>query len=1072
MSLKSVYQTFDRRVLVCSGKKILENRVKPLLKETTKYHRASAFFSPLIIKSIFKELSICLQSGGEVRLVIGLHDGDKLIPVLNEIEENDRERKFKTAVSRILKNDIKDCLKLLEDIRNLPKIFSELIDQNLIKVKFASVKQDYNSYLETGQWPADDSLFHPKISLFYNKDEIVAISGSINETNKGYGNNIEQATTVNSWEHQEIILNHEEDFNKIWNDNHDEAITIDFGEQFREIINQIVERSDEYRKIVRDTRMTMHDLKNELADCQNYFQLFFDDVELMPHQQQIYKNALSRWPVKALLADEVGLGKTIEAGAIIKYLLDIKDLKTTNILVPASLRYQWQTELYNLFGLRFYIYEPGKDCLVFKPNNTLQDEIKGVKVEDIATLDCNNIIFSWHYLRSFFSNKEVTLSEVLKPDLIVVDEAHGARLKDTNEENYESTLLYDLLEDALPDIPHQLLLTATPQQIDYLDYVSLLNLLTNEYKPDEDSLARIAKLNRKHSLSPYEIQLSMEEIDELKNEIFNYINIEYNRDDPRSMINAYDREKYINYHPTTIFTLRNTRRLLEDIGYTFPATKIYSNAINIGQEYKNLFSKVENYIDNQLFEFEQTAVDKKGIGFVKTVYSQRIVSSIKALHDSLLQRKSKLKTILRDGYITKDGAIVSEDIDGEEDVYDFGTEKIELDDYLKQVANNEINYIDEILHEINISSKDPKINFCIDKIKEHLRVGDKIIVFSRFTSTTNSLVENLREILDVEFGRFQGDKIQTIYKNNDTSLSRSSISEKFSNGDFSLMICSDAASEGLNLQTANVLINLDVPWNPARLLQRFGRIDRFGQKKDKLFFYNLFYPNTVEDKMYTRLHERNENFRTVLGYTPDITSEDHVNKLRDLELLDYDIDESDEFDYSNTFIEFSESNTRYIHDLILYRLKGLDSVTINESRKTIEVDDNKFSYSEDITDPDYLSLTHNLFNILPKANSEELADIYVIRNLENEELIYCIQIDNNLLPIYKLDDIVDLCVTGRISADGRLFEKDQINEMMNVILDCNESHIINHNRLLFENKSNFNPNYEIEKVGTFSIKVT
>jgi SNF2 family DNA or RNA helicase len=119
----------------------------------------------------------------------------------------------------------------------------------------------------------------------------------------------------------------------------------------------------------------------------------------------------------------------------------------------------------------------------------------------------------------------------------------------------------------------------------------------------------------------------------------------------------------------------------------------------------------------------------------------------------------------------------------------------------------------------------------------------------------------------------------------------------------------------LNLQTANVIINVDVPWNPARLLQRFGRIDRFGQKKENIFFYNLFYPGTIEDLMYSRLHQRNNDFRELLGATPEITSEDHIRDLQLREILDQP--NNPEFSYRNSLIKFMPEHNIRIHDLIL-----------------------------------------------------------------------------------------------------------------------------------------------------------
>ena len=136
MSLKSEFNKFDSTISTTEGIVILESRVKPLLRASKEYNRITAFFSPTVISSIFTELSTCLSSGGSIKLIIGIHDASKLIPVLNEIDRPDPQDRFVQAVKKILYNDIEACLKLMGNAQNIPKLFSELIRQNYIEIHY------------------------------------------------------------------------------------------------------------------------------------------------------------------------------------------------------------------------------------------------------------------------------------------------------------------------------------------------------------------------------------------------------------------------------------------------------------------------------------------------------------------------------------------------------------------------------------------------------------------------------------------------------------------------------------------------------------------------------------------------------------------------------------------------------------------------------------------------------------------------------------------------------------------------------------------------------------------------
>lgn len=1074
MSLRKVYESFKPLFLISKGEIILESRVKPLLRASREYNRISAFFSPTLIKAIFTELTICLRSGGTVKLVVGIHDAEKLSPVLQAIDNPNPREKFAIAVQKILENDIEECLRLMDRSHNIPFLFAELVKQELIQIKFASVKRDYDEYVATGEWPEDDSLFHPKVSIFRDEQDVVVLSGSINETNKGYGGNVENALCLSSWGSPELVEPHEEEFEAIWSGTHKDTTTLPFSSQFKKLISSIINNSKEYRRIMNESLLSVDDFRRLLSNSPLLYPFSFTDVRLLPHQRAIFKTVLSRWPVKALIADEVGLGKTIEAGSVLSYLYRFTGLRRFVLLVPSNLRYQWQTEMYNLFGMRFYVFEPQARKLIFKPNNELLDEVSNVEPGEFFCHGIERIIFSWHYIRLSNEAGSYKLTAEDNIDVLLVDEAHGARLKQNGSEEVTSTKLYEFLNYILPHVEHKLLLTATPQQTSSLDYLGLLKLVSGHNDLQEGSIDRIANLNLNQVLSTQQKMDAVGELVELKNIIPTIPDITCDLDDPLSVMSVYSDDLYIRYHPTTLFTLRNTRESLKSIGYTFPHVNLFSSPIDIPTSQLRLFRLINAYVEQILYSFERNALGNRGSGFIQAIYYQRIVSSLQACYDTLVNRRARLQQIVDNWYVEGTGVVEDiEDEEGEDNAVPAG--RIVLDEAQVQEAAREISYIKEIINNIERfnflsgSIYDPKISKAMEIIKEHLDLGNQIIVFSRFTSTTNFIVDKLKEDANILFGRFQGNLIQKVQGNWVENQTRTTIAESFRRGEFPLIICSDAASEGLNLQSANVLINIDVPWNPARLLQRFGRIDRFGQKKGHLYFYNLFYPGTIEDRMYSRLHERNEDFRTVLGTTPNVTTPEHIDELLFQGILR---PEASEPIYRNTMIRYSSASSFRIHELIIERLERRSDVEITDS--SIKIGDKGFQYSKDETDKDYLDLNHPIFSAIERKVLGQPYPVYSLNNSEGHSFFFCLKLEERFVPVTSLEAIIDYLILNEMTVrlPATKYTENNLGDLLINVIHENSSTMVNHDKIkLSEDAVSLYNGLNLKRVGTISGKV-
>lgn len=1060
MSLRTAIPDFKTDIVrLEKGWKILEHYIKPLLAESREYLKISSFFTPAVIKSVLQELQSCFQQKGSVRLIIGIHDSSKLIPILDQLTHPDPDERFRQAVTRIVSQELHNAVRLLEDPRLFYAVMAELIRQDLIQIKIAAVRTDYTRYHDSGQWPQDDSIFHPKVSLFRDGEFTVSMNGSINSTLKGFGENVEDASFSGSWFSPKAGI-YENIFEQIWNNTHEDSHTLDFNEQIRAIVSGVIELPFFTKPADPDngedtSGAKTTDLIKLLSNSPNYFHFFFVKVRLLPHQVAIYQSMLSRWPVQGLIADEVGLGKTIEAGAIVSYAVRFLNVKRIALLVPASLRGQWQSEMHQLFGLKFYIYEPDGCRLVFYGDGGEEDEttdiIEGVNPGNFFDHGIESIIFSWHYLRQVNADGSFRLSVQDNIDLMVVDEAHGARMSRQLNSEIETTRLYQLLDQLAPAVAHKLLLTATPFQTSVDDYISLINILMGESRVDESSMDRVSILNRNFRL---ENQQKVDAVAELVNYTAYKIDGlpgDLDSDDPAALFRLYSDPMYLNNHPTTIYTVRNTRDRLKAIGYTFPNTHISSHAIILETKQTDLISLITAYIDNQLFNFE-TSIGVRGLGLVKTIYSQRIVSSFQASYDTLEKRNEKLQR-----YIEKRTASIAVADGQNEDDADLvdnaaTTAAIAVTNAEIAIAQTEIEYIQEILNKITrrlfvgTEIVDPKVEEAIRIIQHHLSQGDKVIVFSRFTSTTAFLVERLKRLNSFSFGRFEGDYKQVIEGTNVENMSRELIARRFAEGAFPVIVCSDAASEGLNLQSANVVINVDVPWNPARILQRFGRIDRFGQKKTELYFYNLFYPGTIEDRMYSRLHRRNLEFRELLGTTPDITSRGH---LRDLNLVMDDTNEV--LSYKNTLLQLQPKDNIRPHEIILERLNCLPAFEITKT--SIRYENMLHSYSTDELDALYLDLNHPLFAEIDLSTTH-LTGLY---NSKEDLLFICVK-DNDsnnkdkVYPLLNLSDILDHIVLNNwlspaLPADSISLQTPEND--LDDFLKRQAKGVINHNKILF-----------------------
>ena len=567
------------------------------------------------------------------------------------------------------------------------------------------------------------------------------------------------------------------------------------------------------------------------------------DLDPLPHQiKAVYGELLPRTPLRYLLADDPGAGKTIMAGLYIKELLLRGDLARCMIVAPGSLVDQWQEELLDKFSLRFELLtrsmiDESLDGGVFDRHPLL-----------IARMDQ---LSRDEDLQARFEQSDW--------DLIVVDEAHrmsahyyGAELKTTKR--------YDLGRILGKVARHLLLMTATPHA-----------------GKEEDFQLFMALLDADRFEGRY-----------------------------RDAVHSIDTEGLM-------------RRMIKEDLYTFdgkplfPERFAYTVPYQLSEGEQQLYEAVTQYVREQMNRAERLKAAGEGrrgntVGFALTILQRRLASSPEAILRSLERRRKRLEQTRQDSLaeqgagdagvkrrlaellgrtvdLDEDSAddLTGEELENsEEDVVDAAsaaTTIAELDAEIAILAD-----LEELARRVRHAGTDKKWTelrtLLLDQEAMYEPDGTrrKIIIFTEHRDTLNYLEEKIRSEI---FGK---DEPVVSIHGGVRREQRRAIQELFrQDKDTEVLVATDAAGEGLNLQRAHLMVNYDLPWNPNRIEQRFGRIHRIGQA-EVCHLWNLVATETREGAVFQRLLEKmEEQRRAYKGRIFDVLGESFEGKpLRDL----------------------------------------------------------------------------------------------------------------------------------------------------------------------------------------------
>jgi len=533
-------------------------------------------------------------------------------------------------------------------------------------------------------------------------------------------------------------------------------------------------------------------------------------VDPLPHQvEAVYKYLLPQPKIRFLLADDTGAGKTIMAGLLVKELIMRKIVKRVLIVTPGGLTKQWQEDEMGVkFNIPFKLVNRSvfsSEPTVFQTSNLIVTSIDFICREDVIQVIEKNI---W--------------------DLVIFDEAHKLSAYEYGEKIYKSKR-YEVAHIISKQCEHLLLLTATPHRGRKDTFKRLMQLL------DEDIFAT----------------------DDL----------------------ATERVRELSLNGVNKFFIRRLKEDMKDWNGTSLYKKRYTKTVsyNLTPDEKRLYDAVTNYLTKRKKEANETK--NIHVSLALQVMQRRLVSSIYAIRNTLQKRWLALQELSDE--LDKNPSLWKQRIKLEEFEITNINDLDELDDEERDVLDNimadpkklKLFTTAKSLSEIKVEAGEVKslfemANTLYNKQQEEQKYtelkklltsqgvieGEKLVIFTEHKDTLLYLQERLSN---------NGYHVAIIHGGMSVDERRESQC-RFMTPDIQILICTDAAGEGINLQFCRLLINWDIPWNPNRLEQRMGRIHRYGQKSDVIVF-NMVAGNTREGVVLEKLLTKLDIIREQLG---------------------------------------------------------------------------------------------------------------------------------------------------------------------------------------------------------------
>ena len=550
-------------------------------------------------------------------------------------------------------------------------------------------------------------------------------------------------------------------------------------------------------------------------------------VDPLPHQiTAVYDSMLTRQPLRFLLADDPGAGKTIMAGLLIKELVARGDLERCLVVCPGSLAEQWQDELYRRFQLPFEIMTNDKLEAAHTGNWFSETPLAIARLDKLA--------------------RDEDVQALLRArdggwDLVICDEAHKMSASFFGGE-IRYTKRYRLGQMLSTRTRHFLLLTATPHN-----------------GKEEDFQLFMALLDGDRFEGRFRDGVHTADVSDLM----------------RRMV----KERLFKFDATPLF----------------PERRAYAVPYKLSDGEARLYREVTDYVKEEFNRAEALQSDKRAgtVGFALTILQRRLASSPEAIYQSLRRRKERLESRLRELQLLHRGSQVAaslsasvpewddediadledapddEIVAAEEEILDRATAARTFDELRAEIQS--LRRLESLAQTVRAGGDDKKWQELADLLNRLFTAASdvneepfvpsphqKLVVFTEHRDTLNYLHQRITTLL----GRQEA---VVMIHGGIGREDRRAIQESFQHDpEVQILLATDAASEGINLQRAHLMVNFDLPWNPNRIEQRFGRIHRIGQT-EVCHLWNLIAEETREGDVYRTLLEKLEEARKALG---------------------------------------------------------------------------------------------------------------------------------------------------------------------------------------------------------------
>jgi superfamily II DNA or RNA helicase len=834
--------------------------LKDRLQGASEYLRIAGYFR----SSIFELVNEEIETIGRVRIVCNSDLDPEDINAAKQAREQLLKEKW---------NEVDDAVESLQRRPRYRRLF-EILKKGNVEVRVVA--------------RTDAPFLHGKAGVIRKPDGVsTAFMGSLNETREGWSENYELVWEDSSVDGVAWVL---EEFEHLWARAKPlpDAIIEEIGRSANRVEVRLPDLKPEEIAPAALVESNLYRRGEQLMPWQRTF------VSLFLQHREIYGGA------RLLLADEVGVGKTLSlaGSALVTALLGDGPIL---ILCPATLTIQWQLELKDKLNIPSAVWLSADKAWQLDP-----DELPLPSVGPSGILDCPRqiAIVSTGLIVHMTEERRHLLTG--RYGMVVLDEAHRARgAAELGSDKRDPNNLLEFMFEIARRTKHVLLGTATPIQTDVRDLWDLLKVLSqkaeyvlgNAWSRWTEATRAVPVITGESPVTderdawelfrnPVPPSSEDEVIFGLTRNALGMANAEFICDRPLSELPDQDFLRpqfdddvlhpknglgfFQRNNPVVRHVVLRKRATLEKMGL-LPRIAVDIHPI-AGTTVPGMFDGLA-LRTSAAFDAAYEAAEKftaafqkrqKSAGLLKGLVRQRLCSSFAA--------GIATTTKLLDGRAALD----------EEELLNLGGEQI-------VAVDEERKHLQAILDALGPHPTDPKLDAVLYFLLERGWLDLGCIVFSQYYDTTRWVAERLSERFSVErphsiVALYAGAGKSGILVDGEwKSVERESIKRGVKEKRIKMVVATDAACEGLNLQTLGTLINVDLPWNPSRLEQRLGRIKRFGQRRDRVDMLNLVYQGTIDERIYDKLSERMRDRFDIFGTLPDVIEDDWIEDIENLD---------------------------------------------------------------------------------------------------------------------------------------------------------------------------------------------